>query len=232
MEGEMPTETSNEPEETESGIVTRRRVMKASAALAASGIVDTAGAKHATDGTAPCMRTQQCQGTQIFQFSDQQVGDPCTDLEDVGDSVEIDKASLPCGGFIDVHDPTRSTGPSSPPKFGAGYPVGATSFIPSDTTVTDKCIDLFEGQGAFGACIDWNNDDWPTDANPNGTRPMVAMLHLDTDDNQLFTHYCDHESASRGVDHAYLCDYSGMPLGPGTLEPILRSATVTGDGTG
>lgn len=199
---------------------TRRRVLRAGAALAATGVVDTAAADHTTNGD--CGSLEQCNS--ILEFNDQVVGDDCGDAISSPDNVTIASASLACGGFIDVHHTTMPVGPSG--SFPPGYPIGATGFLESGTKHKDICIDLYEGEGAFGTCIDWDNSEWPVDGNPDGTAPMSAMLHLDTDDDQLFTHYCQHESAVAGTDHAYLCDFDN----DGDLEPFIVKATITGDG--
>lgn len=228
MSSDPPTQTgaiqSGHPadeEGTEAASPTRRRVLRAGAALAATGVVDTAAADHTTnDG---CDTAVQANAS--ITINDQVVGDDCGDLTDSPDNVTIASATLSCpnGGFIDVHHNTMPVGPSG--SFPPGYPVGATEILPGKTTVQNVCIDLFEGEGAFGTCIDWDNSEWPVDGNADGTAPMLAMLHLDTDENDLFTHYCQHESATAGTDHAYLASVDPK-------KPVVDKAQITGDGPG
>lgn len=188
---------------------TRRRIMQATgAALASTSIVDPVAASD------QCTSTEMCNA--FIKFNDQTVGDDCTGENDGSpDSVIVKKASLPCSGFIDIHDKGTKSGPSG--TFSKGYPLGASGSLTSGTVYTDFCIDLFEPNtnpntaDEFGECIDWNRDEWTE----KGT--MSAMLHLDTNHNGIFDHYCHHKE---GVDKAYTCN-----------GPVSSTATVFPDGT-
>lgn len=190
----------------------RRRVLKASAAIAAgSGIVGPVKADHDTGGTQndECSGSLQCEAK--VTFNDQTVGSACGTCSD---SVNVAKAVFPAsdplgvedcgGGFVDIHDDETDTGPSG--SFGGGYPLGATTWFPTGTH-TDICIALFCGNenGKFGSCVSWTREQLTS------TRDMRAMLHLDTNNSKTFEHYCQHESAIAGIDHAYLCDNSPPP---------------------
>lgn len=193
--------------------LSRRRILQVSGAAAATsvGVVGTAAGKH---NPATCDRTLQCEAS--ITFEDQTVGDDCNGENDgTPDSVVVSEATLPCGGFIDVHDPDKNTA-----TFGKGHPVGATEFLASGT-YSNVCIDLFEDNenGPFGSCINWDRQEL------NNEQQLCAMLHLDTDNNTDFTHYCQHDTAASGTDHAYLCDEDG----DGNLEPVQDCAVVSPD---
>lgn len=207
--------TVESPNVTHDKNLRRRRVLQMSgAAVAAStGVVGTVSGKHNPDN---CDRSTQCNAS--ITFSDQTVGDDCDNEDDLSpDSVTVDSADLPCGGFIDIHDPDKNTD-----TFKAGHPIGATTYL-SPGSYSNVCIDLFEGnQGegdTFGTCITWERQEL------ENAQDLTAMLHLDTNDNEIFDHYCLHEAPGTGTDHAYLCDQDG----DGNLEPIAATAFVEPD---
>lgn len=220
MEGKLSTEADKDPP---SG-PTRRRVLKASAALSATGVVGSrfvgsAGATHE-----PCPRSIQCQAG--IDFRSQTVNDGCP-KGTAPDSVTVGSVNVTCpnGGWVDLHDTTTKTGPSG--TFGAGYPVGMSTFLQQGTH-TGICINLFENPDTVGSCtVKWDRNEWPTNANSLACRSMNAILHLDSPADGTFTHYCDHVGHKMGNDHAYLCDLDN----DGTLEMIQDVAVVCGDGT-
>lgn len=201
---------------------TRRRVLRASAAFAATGVVDTAAADHMTNGTCSIETMSSASVT----LNRQTVSNDCGDLFDSPDAMTVERAKFTCpnGGFIDLHHTTMPAEPSG--SFPPGYPIGATGHFEKGT-FEDICIDLYEPEGFFTdpllGCIEWNNSEWPVDGNPRGTAPMTAILHLNTDGNEEFTHYCQHESHVTGTDHAYL----NAPK-----DPVMDKATIIGDGPG
>lgn len=178
----------------------RRRILQATGGALAVGVgaVGTAAANDScTDGL---NGDGACEAS--ITFDNQSVH---SSLECVNDcAVYVQSAYLPCGGFIDIHDTTRTD------TFGAGYPLGATVYL-EPGTYSDVEICLYEGNGAFGTCVDWNQLCLQEE------KTLSAMLHVDTDDNELFTHYCQHDSEVTGTDHAYVCDGS----------PVLDKASVS-----
>lgn len=204
---------------------TRRRVLKASAALSATGVVTGAGFVGTAAGThSTCPIDVQCGATEPLVFNKGTVSDGCAWFDGtVNDCVTVSQVAVTCefGGWVDVHDAEVRTGPSG--TFKAGYPVGVSTFLQQGTH-TDVCIPLFESV----PCIDWNRSQWPNNENPKGTRGMKAMPHVDSPSDQEFRHYCGtHENPKSAPDHAYLCDQDD----DGTLEPIFETAQIVGDGT-
>lgn len=228
MEGQLSTEANDDV----SASPTRRRVLKASAALSATGVVGSGLVGSAAGGHNPdaCSRPVQCEAGISFNFDKGTVGDNCGYGTAV-DSVTVGSVHVSCdtGGFIDLHDLTRTVGPSG--TFGAGYIVGVSTFLQHGTH-TDVCINLFENspdtKDKDECKLEWNNNEWPTDGSPSQCRSMSAMLHLDQPNNNKWDHVCKHDSPSTGDDHAYLCD----DFGPGDdLDPLLDKAKLCGDGT-
>lgn len=219
MEGQLSME-----DDDSSTSPTRRRVLKASAALSATGVVGSGFVGSAAGTHSPCSTETQCDAS--VTFNDQTVNDSCT-YGTACDTVNVATAVVTCpnGGWLDLHDKATDTGPSG--SFGAGYPVGMSTFLQQGTH-TDVCINLFYNVDAVPEgteCqLEWNRCEWPTDSNPSGTRMMGAMLHVDEPDDKKFTHYCSHEAADKGEDHAYLCPHNGKP-------PVNDTAQVIGDGT-
>lgn len=222
MEGKLSME-----DDDSSSSPTRRRVLKASAALTATGIVGGSGfvgqaaANHRTDIS--CSDSKQSSAAVVF--SDQTVGD-CIRGTCGPDSVYIDRIELTCpnGGWVDLHDQTTRTGPSG--TFKAGYPVGASTLF-AQGTYTNVEIPLLDCPPApnGSACLEWNRCNWPNDQNPSASRSMSAMLHLEDPDDGKITHYCEHGDGVKGApDPAYL-DHSkqGSP-------PVQAFAEITGDG--
>lgn len=184
--------------------ISRRRILQVSGTTLTigAGFVGSAAANdRCTNGL---NGDDSCDAYVIFD--DQTVRSDCESGQ--GDAVVVNEAYLPCGGFIDIHDTTRTA------VFGKGYPLGATCYL-DPGTYTNVCIDLYEGNCSFGTCTTWTNVD---DELPS-TRDLIAMLHLDTDGDEEFLHYCQHESATSGLDHAYVCNGA----------PVDDRATVTAD---
>lgn len=222
MEGEIPSTNGSDLASNP----TRRRVLKASAALSATGVVTGAGFVGTAAGThSSCPENVQCGATEPLVFNKGTVGDGCAWFDGtVNDSVTISQVAITCefGGWVDVHDAEVRTGPSG--TFGGGYPVGVSTFLQKGTHM-DVCIPLFTSV----QCIDWNRDEWPNNQNPHGTRMMKAMPHIDQPSDKEFTHYCGtHETPKQADDHAYLCDQDN----DGTVEPIFETAPIVGDGPG
>lgn len=201
----------------EGNYLSRRRVLQMSgtAAAASVGVVGTAAAD-------PSHCASSCDA--YVTFNDQTVGPDCdtgetADTPTDSDSVTVAEANLPCGGYVDIHDPDEKHGG----KYKGGIGIGATQYL--EGAHTDICIDLWEQNDTFGTCV---GDDWERTHLQNEQK-LVAMLHLDTDGDGHFTHWCSHEtgtqSATKGTDHAYLCDQDG----DGDVEPIKDSAIVTPD---
>lgn len=218
MEGELTTEDGpSNP--------TRRRVLKASAALSATGVVGSGFVGSAAGGHEPCGRATQCAAG--IDFRSQTVGDNCG-FGTAVDSVMVRSVNVTCpdGGFVDLHDKSTRTGPSG--TFKAGYIVGVSDWLPEGTH-TNLCINLFENRDHMGTCtLEWNRNEWPNDQNKTATRSMSAMLHLDNPADGSFTHVCNHTGPSQNDDHAYLCDLDN----DNNLEPIQDIEPVTGDGAG
>lgn len=151
-------------------------------------------------------------------FNDQTVGPDCetgetADTLSDSDSVTVAEAYLPCGGYVDIHDPDEKHGG----KYKGGIGIGSTVYL-DPGTYQDICIDLWERNDTFGTCV---GDDWERTHLQNEQK-LVAMLHLDTDGDEHFTHWCSHEtgtqSATKGTDHAYKCD--GAPVAdPAIVTP-------------
>lgn len=215
MEGNLVTEDDPSSE------TTRRRVLKASAALSATGVVTGSGfVGSAAGGHEPCPRSVQCDAG--IDFRSQEVGDACghgTCAGTVNDSVIVRSVNVTCdtGGWIDLHDKSRTVGPSG--TFGAGYPVGHSTFLQQGTH-RSVCINLYEDCGT--CALEWDRNNWPSDTAPQECRSMGAMLHLDDPSDTLFTHYCNHAGPGTADDHAYLC-----PTG----DPVNDVAVVCGDGS-
>lgn len=210
---------------------TRRRVLKASAALSATGVVGGGFVETAAAGHEPgsCVNDVQCDAG--VRLDDQTVGDGTCPAGTTPDSVMVRSVHVSCelGGWIDLHDLTRTVGPSG--TFKAGYPVGMSTMLQQGTH-TDIEICLFQNSVAVpnddDCQLDWTRTEWPSDTTPTNSRSMSAMLHLDSPDDEKIKHYCKHENPQQGEDHAYLCDETG-----GTNRtPVLDKADVTGDGTG
>lgn len=196
----------------------RRRVLQASGgALAAStGFVGAAAAGHGSD----CNMCDAVDGT---VFEDQTVSYIDCDtgvVDEKTHSVEVAESYLPCGGFVDIHDPDEKRDG----KYKGGIGIGATKYL-EPGTYHDICIDLFEHNGHFGSCV---GDDWERDRLQEG-QTLNAMPHLDTDGDEKFTHWCSHQDdgtvnkAGEGADHAYICDKDG----DGDKEPVFDSAFVS-----
>lgn len=190
--------------------LSRRRILQVSgvAVAAGTGVVGTA-AGHGSDA--------ECNST--ISFSDQSVKQ-----KDDGTYYVVVDADLKRDGFIDIHDAEDNCGPSDVPEtlqdcFGKGYPMGATCYLTAGS-YTDLVVPIWESNCSFGTCIDWGPEETSVDS---GGETWSAMAHKDTDDNELFTHYCQHESATAGTDHAFVCDYDG----DGNNEPLLDQATIT-----
>lgn len=165
------------------GEPTRRRILQVSGAALAStaGIAGTVAADH------NCSSADQCDA--YITFNDQQVHASADCANDC--AVTVAEANLPCGGFIDIHDPDLEDG-----TYPAGKGIGATCYLPAGSYL-DVEICLFEGNCAFGDCISWDRNCIQKE------QQLDAMLHLDTDHDEEFTHYCDHTA---GVDVAYKCN--------------------------
>lgn len=223
MEGKLSTE-----DDDSSSNPTRRRVLKASAALSATGVVGSGFVGSASASHEPCDRSIQCNAS--ITFNQGTVGDGCG-AGTVNDSVTIDRAEITCpnGGWIDLHDKAVRTGPSGTYK--AGYPVGMSTIF-QQGTYRDICIELFQNSedvpNKDTCLVDWNRNEWPNNENPSACRSMGAMIHLDDTSSGSITHYCDHGGPGTVPDHAYLCDTDG----DGDLEPINDVTEVCGDGTG
>lgn len=225
MEGKLSKEADDDDASTSP---TRRRVLKASAALSATGVVGSGfvGQAAASDReNVECPHTVQCDGTVVF--NSQEVGD-CVRGTCGPDSVTIATVVVSCesGGWVDCHDKTTKTGPSG--TFKAGYPVGASTLLQQGTH-TNVEIPLLDCPPAPGgsACLEWDRCNWPNDQNPNGTRAMGAMLHLDSHSPGSITHYCDHGGGVENAeDPAYLCDRDN----DGNREPVQTVRDVIGDG--
>lgn len=224
MEGQLSTEVDDhDGDGDDSGSSTRRRVLKASAALTATGIVGGSGfvgqaAASNRDGV-DCSHSLQCEGTVVFRS--QTVGSP--DGTCGPDSVVIRSVVASCGtSWVDLHDKTRTVGPSGTYK--AGYPVGASELIPKGTH-TYMTIPLFDCPPR--TCLEWDRCNWPSDTRPSGTREMGAMLHLQTGTPPSIDHYCEHEGPKTIPDPAYLCDRNNN----GTRTPVETVRTVYGDGS-
>lgn len=210
---------------------TRRRVLKASAALSATGVVGSGFVGSAAAGHQPCNTAIQCDAS--VTFNDHTVGDNCGHGRgNAVDSATVAQAVVSCpdGGWLDLHDLTTDTGPSG--SFKAGYIVGVSTWLQQGTH-TDVCINLFENPVSddIGACnnsgtISWNRNEWPTDSDTTGCRSMSAMLHLDSPSNQKWDHFCKHDGPAKGDDHAYLCDANN----DGNRTPVLDKAEICGDG--
>lgn len=220
MEGELTTEDGpSNP--------TRRRVLKASAALSATGVVGSGFVGSAAGGHEPCPRTgpaSQCRAG--ISFNQGTVGDCSTGTHP--DSVTVGSVNVTCedGGFVDLHDKSTRTGPTG--TFKAGYIVGVSDWL-SQGTHTDVEICLFKNRDHMGTCtLEWNRNEWPNNSNSLACRSMSAMLHLDNPADRSFTHVCDHTGPSQNDDHAYLCDLDD----DGDLEPIQAITEVCGDGAG
>lgn len=221
MEGQLSTEADDEESSTSP---TRRRVLKASAALTATGIVggsgfvgQAAGHRQAID----CSDSKQ--NSAAVQFSNQTVGNTVCTTATTPDSVIVDRIELTCpnGGWVDLHDQTTRTGPTG--TFKAGYPVGASTIF-AQGTYTDVEIQLFDCPPR--TCLEWNRTEWPNDQNPSASRSMSAMLHVDDPTDGTINHYCDHQSPTAVPDPAYL-DHTG-----GSTKPVQAFADITGDGNG
>lgn len=233
MEGKLSTTDDRNGGDDASGSPTRRRVLKASAALGATGIVGGSGfvgqaaADHRT--FIDCPDSVQSEGT--VAFSSQTVGD-CVRGTCGPDSVKIDRIEVTCsnGGWVDLHDKTRTIGPCGR-TWKAGYPVGASTLY-TQGTFTDQTIPLFDCPPTPDAprcsCIQWNRCNWPSDTAPSATRRMGAMLHLDDgpdgNDDEI-EHYCKHESPTLPPDPAYLVH------GDNSTFPVQTVREVTGDGS-
>lgn len=226
MEGQLSMEDDN----GSSTSPTRRRVLKASAALSATGIVGSGFVGTAIGGHTPCPRSTQCDAG--IDFRSQTVGDSCP-YGTACDTVMVRSVNVTCpnGGWIDLHDKARTCGPSG--CFKAGYPVGMSTMLQQGTH-TDVCINLFYNnrdvggkKGGESCTLEWSRCEWPSDTTPSDCREMGAMLHLDAPADGSITHYCNHEGPGTKDDHAYLCDIDG----DGDLEPINDVAVVCGDGT-
>lgn len=200
---------------------TRRRVLRTGAALAATCLVDTAAADHTTNGGCPT----EVQDSASITFNDQIVGGACPPDIELNESPDNDD-ERECDPILSewwIHRPPHTAMPvGTSGSFPPGYPVGATDILGSGP-VENVCIDLYEPEGFFETCIDWDNWEWPVGGNPSGTAPMTAMLHLDTDGNGLFTHYCFRNSPMPPEDHAY----HGGPN-----DPVIDKAMIIGDGPG
>lgn len=186
--------------------VSRRRVLQMSGAAAAAsvGVTGTGAATHCQ-----CQNGSGINGDDACDayvtFNDQTVGADC-DGDDVNCSVTVAEAYLPCGGYIDIHDPDQNT-----TTFKAGVGIGATCYL-EPGTYEDVCIDLYEKNCAFGSCV---QTFWDADQNCiEEEQKLIAMLHLDTDGDKMYQHYCFHldSSPATGEDHAYLCDCDPPPV--------------------
>lgn len=222
MEGKLSTEADDESSINPS----RRRVLKASAALSATGVVSSGFVGSAAGKHEPCPRSTQCNAS--ITFNDQTVG--TCESGTVPDSVVIARCEITCpnGGWVDLHDKSTKTGPSG--SYKAGYPVGMSTIF-QQGTYTDKTICLFRNSedvpNRTECQLNWDRCNWPSDKNASGTRSMGAMLHLDDPSPGTITHYCDHGGPATVPDHAYLCDQDG----DGDLEPIQDVAAVAGNGS-
>lgn len=223
MEGQLSMEAADDDASTSP---TRRKVLKASAALSATGVVGSGFVGSAAGNHQPCSLSQQCQGTVVWDQGT--VGDGCDHCPDAVDSVTVGTVVVPCefGGWMDAHHRTRTSGPTG--DFKAGYPVGASTLLQQGTH-TDVCIPLYDCAPApnGSACLEWNRNNWPRDTGSLECDEMSVMLHQDSPDDDKITHYCEHEGPQQTPDHAYLCDE--RPNKTGTV-PIQTVRTVCGDG--
>lgn len=187
--------------------VSRRRVLQMSgvAAAASVGVSGTATATHGGCQSGDGLNGDGACDAYII-FDDQTVGEDCDSSVEEDCSVTVTEAYLPCGGYIDIHDPDQNTD-----TFKAGVGIGATCYL-GQGTHKNVCIDLYEANCQFGACVLQYWDAGQTCIESEQT--LVAMLHLDTDGDQDFQHYCFHngESPATGEDHAYLCGSSPPPV--------------------
>lgn len=218
MEGKL----SMEDDDDASTSPTRRRVLKASAALTATGIVGGSGVvgQAAADHRAGIECSGTTQSNADVVFSDQTVGD-CVRGTCGPDSVVIDRIEVTCpnGGWVDLHDQTTRTGPTG--TFKAGYPVGASTIF-AQGTYENVEVPLLDCPPR--TCLEWNRCNWPNDQNPSACRSMSAMLHLDDPPDGTINHYCEHEGPEKKPDPAYL-DHSGS-----STTPVQAFAEVCGDG--
>lgn len=124
MEGKLSTE-----DDDSSSNPTRRRVLKASAALSATGVVGSAAGK-----LRPSSLDTQCDGTVVSNQGT--VGDGCDLRPDTVDSITIGTVVVPfeIWGWIDVHDKPRGAGPFNE-EFKAGDPVGASTYLQKETPI-------------------------------------------------------------------------------------------------
>lgn len=230
MEGRLSTASDHDGDDDASSSSTRRRVLKASAALTTTGIVGGSGfvGQAAADHRAAinCPGSVQSDGTVVF--SSQTVGDTIAYRGSPScgpDSVVIDRVEATCEGssWVDLHDPTSKTGPCGTKEFAAGYPVGASTLF-AQGTYTNMTIPLFDCPP--GTCLEWNRTEWVNDQNPQGTREMCAMLHLDAPSDGEINHYEMHDGPAAPPDPAYLNH------GDTSTFPVQTCRTVYGDGKG
>lgn len=188
--------------------ISRRRVLQMSGAAAAAGVGVT-GTATATHGQ--CQNGSGINGDDACDayvtFNDQTVGTDCDGDRATDCSVNVAEAYLPCGGYIDIHDPDQDT-----TFFKAGVGIGATCYL-DPGTYSDVCIDLYEKNCQFGRCVEqfWE----PGKTCIETEQKLIAMLHLDTDGDEKYQHYCFHNadaSPATGEDHAYLCNSSPPPV--------------------
>lgn len=176
---------------------TRRRILQVSGAGLAgtTGIVGTAAAGDDCD--------LECEADIVF--NDQSVHASVNCENDC--AVFVSEAVLPCGGYIDIHDPDLETD-----TYNAGKGIGATCYLPAGTYAGVE-ICLFEENCSFGDCISWDRDCIQE------SQTLTAMLHLDTDHDEEFEHYCDHNDpdVTTPEDGAYFCD--GPVADQATISP-------------
>lgn len=92
--------------------------------------------------------------------------------------VVVERACLPHGGFIDIHDAERNCGPSG--CYPLGYPLGATGWLEPGCH-EDITIALFSDV----RCIEWKEKDCLDEP-----KRMCAMPHENTTQQRSFVHYC------------------------------------------
>lgn len=137
--------------------LTRRRTLQALGGVAGSSVVV---------GTAPVSADHECAE---ITFDDQTTN--CK-------RVVVERACLPHGGFIDIHDAERNCGSSG--CFPLGYPLGATGWLQPGCH-EDITIELFSDV----RCIEWEEKDCLDEP-----KRMCAMPHRNTTTSKSFEHYC------------------------------------------
>lgn len=207
--------------------VKRRRILQVAGGTAAgSAFIGTASADHECAhpiDSCPDDFTPNCNADgeedAFINFECQEVHEEA----ECEQSVFVECAYLPNGGYIDIHDKTENCDDQGR-CFSAGYPLGATTYLDPGYY---ECVEvpLFEehpGDDTFGDCIDLNQCELEE------CKEVGAMLHVDTGDDEEFTHYCSHDGPGEPDDPAYLCDLDD----DGEGEPIEDTAEICPPGAG